>query len=513
MQRQVLDYLYAQGELVLAVFPGISAPVEALKKFALALNAGASFVLFDFSSRGESNTGIPLDDLFCKTLSNDELEKLEKTKESGLVFAGSGELDISEDSFRTFYHNLLLIKKLVPHALAKIPDDPTRIDAKLLAISKIIIVDSPHTDESAALVEDCKDMHGKNILWLTQEWPDKKRFPKCAKAIKRSASKDIRKILGKNTKKDEASPLVLQQSPDPIAENMEWLIKGEILKKNPMEGIPRLFRNFFPILLLLVFLVPFIYPNSIEASHSNMRDRIPERNKLSVAPSFDYTFDGNENLRRIARYAIGRFNAVITDDQMIRDYLNETITENGYKGLGWESNMFAIPPQGTVFKFSRPENIQRAAADSIGAAWKYWTSILSDSIAYITEFYHKYATPTQRKHNGIDLASRKGARILAPFSAKAYTSRDERGGIIIGLVREKDVMLFMHCDQLLYLDGQEVMQGDPIATVGMTGHSTGPHAHIVTGIIDKRGNKRIGNVKYKVIDPIAWYYKFKPKAP
>jgi hypothetical protein len=47
----------------------------------------------------------------------------------------------------------------------------------------------------------------------------------------------------------------------------------------------------------------------------------------------------------------------------------------------------------------------------------------------------------------------------------------------------------------------------------MTGHTTGPHAHIVTGVIDKRGTNRIGNVTYKVIDPIAWYYKFKPNMP
>ena len=503
MQRQVLDYLYAQGELVFAVFPGSPAPNEALEKFALALNAGASFVVFDFSQKREGNTGIPLKDLFTRILNNDELQSLEGAKQAGLVFAGFGTLDITEEHFRTFYHNLQLIKKMVPHTVGILPgDDPTALDEKILDISKIVLVGGNSTDEAAAFIEDCAPLRKKNILWLPEKMPEKKRFPKCVKAIRKGSTRDIRKKVKGG----------IEGAGEALAECVQWISKEEILKKNPMEGLSRLFRNLFPLFLLVALLVPFIYPTSIETTHSNMRDRIPERNKLSVAPSFDYTFDGKENLRRIARYAIGRFNAVISDDKMIRQYLEETISENGYKGQGWESNALAVPPQGTVIKFSRPDNLGKTAADSIGAAWKYWTSILSDSIAYITEFYNERGIGG-RKHNGIDLASRKGARILAPFSAKAYTSRDERGGVVIGLVREKDVMLFMHCDQLLYLDGQEVMQGDPIATVGMTGHTTGPHAHVVTGVIDRRGNNRIGNVKYKVIDPIAWYYKFKPNNP
>ena len=503
MQRQVLDYLYAQGELVFAVFPGSPTPCEALEKFALALNAGASFVVFDFSQKREGNTGIPLKDLFTRILNNDELQSLEGAKQAGLVFAGFGTFDITEEHFRTFYHNLQLIKKMVPHTVGILPgDDPTALDEKILGIAKIVLVGGNSTDEAAAFIEDCAALRKKNILWLLEKMPEKKRFPKCVKAIRKGSSKDIRKKVKGG----------IEGAAEALAECVQWISKEEILKKNPMEGLSRLFRNLFPLFLLVALLVPFIYPTSIETTHSNMRDRIPERNKLSVAPSFDYTFDGKENLRRITRYAIGRFNAVISDDKMIRQYLEETISENGYKGQGWESNALAVPPQGTVIKFSRPDNLGKTAADSIGAAWKYWTSILSDSIAYITEFYNERGIGG-RKHNGIDLASRKGARILAPFSAKAYTSRDERGGVVIGLVREKDVMLFMHCDQLLYLDGQEVMQGDPIATVGMTGHTTGPHAHVVTGVIDRRGNNRIGNVKYKVIDPIAWYYKFKPNNP
>ena len=502
MQRQVLEYLYAQGELVLAVFPGSSTPSETLNKFALAMNAGACFVVFDFASKGDGNTGIPLEDLFTRTLTNTELQRFDESKSSGLVFAGYSKPDDSEEAFRKFYHNLQLITRIVPHTLGILPgDDPAHIDPKITNLSKAVLVGTENTDEAAAFIEDCECIRQRNIIWLAQKLPDRKRFPKAAKAVKRSSTRDI------------PTRAKFEEAPEKLAYSMKFVLKEGILRKNPMDGLSRLFRNLFPLLLLVAALIPFIYPTSIEGSHSNMRDRIPERNKLSVAPSFDYTFDGKENLRRIARYAIGRFNAVISDDKMIRQYLDETISDNGYKGQGWESNITAIPPQGTVIKFSRPNNLSKASADSIGAAWKYWTSILSDSIAYITEFYSDRQTNVQRKHNGIDIASRKGARILAPFSAKAYTSRDERGGVVIGLVREKDVMIFMHCDQLLYLDGQEVMQGDPIATVGMTGHTTGPHAHVVTGVRDRRGNQQIGGVRYKVIDPIAWYYKFKPNMP
>lgn len=501
MQRQVLDYLYAQGELVIAVFPGSRIPQEALEKFALAMNAGACFVVFDFTRTMNEKAPLTLADLFTRTLTKAELQEIEAGKQDGLVFGGFATADSSEESFRRFYHNLESIKKIVPHTICVMPaDDPTALDKNVLEITKLVMVSSDKEDEAAAFIEDCTELQKKNILWLQTKFPDKKRFPHAAKAIKSGSSKDV------------AARDKLADAPEVLADSVKLILKEGILRKNPMEGLSRLFRNLFPLFLLIALLVPFIYPTSIESSHSNMRDRIPERNKLSVAPSFDYTFDGKENLRRIARYAIGRFNAVISDDKMVRQYIEETVSENGYKGQGWETNALAVPPQGTVIKFSRPSNLPRTAADSLGAAWKYWTSILSDSVAYITEFYNERGIGG-RKHNGIDLASRQGARILAPFSAKAYTSKNERGGVMIGLVREKDVLIFMHCDQLLYLDGQEVMQGDPIATVGMTGHTTGPHAHIVTGVIDKRGTNRIGNVSYKVIDPIAWYYKFKPNMP
>ena len=333
MQREVLDYLYAQGELVLAIFPGIPAPREALEKYALALNAGASFVLFDYSRRGDGNTGIALADLYTRFLTNEELQDLKEKAAGGLVFGGFSAPPDSEENFRLFYRNLQQIKAITPHVVGVFAGDELEaIDPKLIGIAKLILVDAEKSDEACALIEDSPALQKGCILWLDGKFPDKKRFPKAYRAVKRGYTKNM------------PAKISLRDDPQSFAENTGWILKGEILRKNPMDGLPRLFRNLFPLFLVAAILLPFVYPTSIEASHSNMRDRIPERNKIAMAPSFEYTFDGKENLWRLARYAIGRFNAVISDEKMVRDYLNETIAENGYKGQGWEKNIMGVPP-------------------------------------------------------------------------------------------------------------------------------------------------------------------------
>ncbi len=496
MQRRVLNYLYEQGGLTLFAFPGESTPEEALERFALAQNAGARFVVFDFTCKQDGNTGITLGELFERPLSQEELAKLDESEVGGWIFAGYAKPVDGEDAFRKFYHNLELLKKKVPHQIGILPNDATELTNKYIyKIAKLLVIAGENLEASSVYLEDSPELASIPLFWALPKKPVRKIYPKAHRAVKNSYSRarEFKKIRWDN-------------NPEKFVKALAFLYKAEILRKNPLDGFPKIFSRLAIFFFLIVVILPFTIPTQMGGDISNMRDRIAERNKLSMAPSFTYTFDGKESVQRIARYAIGRFNAVITDEKMIRQYVEETMEENGYNAKAWEKNSVIIPPAETVVKFSRPDNLSRAAADSIGAAWKYWTSIVSDSVAYITEFYHAKPSANQRQHNGIDLASRQGARILAPFAAKAWTSKDERGGVIIGLVREKDVMLFMHCDQLLYLDGQEVMPGDPIATVGVTGHTTGPHAHIVTGIISKNGSKRIGNVKYNVIDPIKWFY-------
>jgi len=504
MQRKVLESLYNQGGLSLfAISDEETLPTEALHKFALALNAGARFVVIDFTGKRpfEGNAPFQTSDLSQKLLTTEDIAKISSTN-ANITFAGTKALPSSDGEFRTLYQNIKNLEKIAPQVIGIISTEQVENVGHLVSMARLLIMHvTPTSMKSAAsFIEDVKEAQKIEILWLSRERPTRRAYPKASKAIRRNA---------KATK--EAFALDFQKNPEELAKVVKKLHKISILIKNPLDGFPRIIRNLFPLLLIVVIIAPFLFVTDIDRSDSNLRDRIQERNQLSVAPSFEYTFDGNENMQRIARYAIGRFDAIITNDKMIKNYVAKTLEDNGYGVTAWEKGSHNIPPKGTTIRFSRPDEIKRpASADTIGAAWKFWTSVISDSIAYLTEFYHEKATSVFRQHNGIDVASRQGARILAPFGAKAWTSRDERGGVIIALVRKQDVILFMHCDKLLYLNGQEVMPGDPIATVGTTGHTTGPHAHIVTGLVNKKGKKRIGNVRYDVIDPIKWFYKFKP---
>ena len=500
MQRKVLESLYNQGGFTLfAISDEDVLPTEALHKFALALNAGARFVVIDFSGKRPLTGNAPFQaiDLSQRNLTTDDIDQIYTVGEN-ITFAGPKAIPTTDVEYRTLYHNIKRLEKIAPQIIGIISLEQVENVGNLVSMARLLIVNvtGMSARTAAAFIEDVKEAQKIELLWLSKERPARRSYPKARKAVRRSTN---------------VSKLNFQEQPEEFARIAKKIHKVSILNKNPLDGFPRIIRNFFPLLLFLTIIAPFLFVTDIDRSDSNLRDRIQERNQLSVAPSFEYTFDGVETMQRIARYAIGRFDAIITNEKMIKNYVAKTLEDNGFGVTSWEKGNLNIPPKGTTIRFSRPDEIKRpASADTIGAAWKYWTSVISDSIAYLTEFYHETATPTQRKHNGIDVASRQGARILAPFGAKAWTSRDERGGVIIALVRKEDVILFMHCDKLLYLNGQEVMPGDPIATVGTTGHTTGPHAHIVTGLVSKKGKKRIGNVRYDVIDPIKWFYKFKP---
>lgn len=82
-------------------------------------------------------------------------------------------------------------------------------------------------------------------------------------------------------------------------------------------------------------------------------------------------------------------------------------------------------------------------------------------------------------HSGVDLAAPAGTPVYAATSGTTAIHR-ERGGYGLYLILNRDrrlSTLYGHLDWPLVQPGDLVMAGQPIALMGSTGNSTGPHLH------------------------------------
>ncbi len=88
-------------------------------------------------------------------------------------------------------------------------------------------------------------------------------------------------------------------------------------------------------------------------------------------------------------------------------------------------------------------------------------------------------------HTGVDIGANSGTQILASMSGVVtQVSREGDYGNHIRITKDNVTTLYAHCQDILVAEGQEIMQGQVIATVGSTGNSTGPHLHFEIRIDD-----------------------------
>lgn len=95
-------------------------------------------------------------------------------------------------------------------------------------------------------------------------------------------------------------------------------------------------------------------------------------------------------------------------------------------------------------------------------------------------------TGLQRQHQGLDIVAPKGTVIHAPADGiVTYTALDRTLGRMLVVDHGYGVITrYGHNDSILVREGQRIKRGDPIATVGSTGKSTGPHLHYEIRIND-----------------------------
>ncbi|MEO7794411.1 MAG: M23 family metallopeptidase [Thermoanaerobaculia bacterium] len=90
-------------------------------------------------------------------------------------------------------------------------------------------------------------------------------------------------------------------------------------------------------------------------------------------------------------------------------------------------------------------------------------------------------------HSGIDLAAPAGTRVFAPAAGVVVwtgaVEADRRndwwrlGQTVVIANGDTFRTLFGHCQEIFVRPGMHIAAGDPIATVGDTGWTTGPHLH------------------------------------
>ena len=84
----------------------------------------------------------------------------------------------------------------------------------------------------------------------------------------------------------------------------------------------------------------------------------------------------------------------------------------------------------------------------------------------------------KRPHFGVDLAAPKGTPIVAPADGVVSLADEDmyfEGSLVMIDHGQGLISYYLHNEDVLVEEGQRVRQGEPIATVGSRGRSTGPH--------------------------------------
>jgi murein DD-endopeptidase MepM/ murein hydrolase activator NlpD len=88
-------------------------------------------------------------------------------------------------------------------------------------------------------------------------------------------------------------------------------------------------------------------------------------------------------------------------------------------------------------------------------------------------------TGSSQLHEGLDIAARQGAIILAPAAGRvlAVDTSESFGKTLLIDHGYGLVTMYGHNSEIFVKPGQKIKRGDILAAVGTTGRSTGPHLH------------------------------------
>jgi len=240
-----------------------------------------------------------------------------------------------------------------------------------------------------------------------------------------------------------------------------------------------------------------------------LRPVAPQQLFQTKQHSFTHRFRDGESLYRVAKYAICYFRAIVPSMQNLNDYVDEVMTIYNRTRLGTEAEIDNPDdvPAGTMITFYPPTGIDNPREEELRPVYQYFVSLVADPFAYVTGDWCERGTGGGKPHYGIDVAAPFGTEIYSPIDGTAVLDDSPDGGRTIGVERGGSILFFSHCDKRYLNAGDPVRAGQAIATVGMTGRTSGPHVHIGYGIRVPSGGVSMGKYIYKVTDPKLFFYR------
>jgi murein DD-endopeptidase MepM/ murein hydrolase activator NlpD len=93
--------------------------------------------------------------------------------------------------------------------------------------------------------------------------------------------------------------------------------------------------------------------------------------------------------------------------------------------------------------------------------------------------YSKYGQRDGQPHDGVDISAPEGTTIVAAAEGVVIFAGERSGYGSIVILRHSGQLLtvYAHASELLVKEGDRVAEGTPVARVGRSGRTTGPHLH------------------------------------
>jgi cellulose biosynthesis protein BcsQ len=317
---------------------------------------------------------------------------------------------------------------------------------------------------------------------------------------------------------DRGVPIVMDKSNSDAKKSFEKLTENIREVLNTLPCVPRkvsLFedpavskRIFLALRVAAAFLILFVSGNLYEEKVPAIIT--PSQLERGQIQSFTHTFGTSDNIYKYAKYALYRFRAIVPSKEDVEKYVNELIAVYNYTRTPGERQITRDENDlvGATLTFYPPLSTRNPSYNQDFPIYSFFTFLVKDEFCYVTGTWYEYGEGGESPHKGIDIAAPIGTPVVSPIQGVAYNRSTDKGGNMVGIVRDDYVIFFAHFSKSKVMDGALVRKGDTVGVVGMTGRASGPHVHIGYGIeYPMQSGTRFGKQYFEVTDTKQFFYR------